>query len=35
MNAVFNPQFNNCPLIWMCHSRENNNKINRLNEKYV
>ena len=33
MNAVFNPQFNYWPLIWMCHSRENNNKINRLNER--
>ena len=22
-----------CPLIWMCHSRENNNKINRLHER--
>ena len=32
MNAFFNSQFNYCPLIWMCHSRENNNKINRLHE---
>ena len=30
MNAFFNSQFNYCPLIWMCHSRENNNKINAL-----
>ena len=30
MNAFFNSQFNNCPLIWMCHSCKNNNKINRL-----
>ena len=30
MNAFFNSQFNYCPLIWMCHGRENNNKINRL-----
>ena len=33
MNAFFNSQFNYCPLIWMCHSRENNNKINRLHER--
>ena len=33
MNAFFNPQSNYCPLIWMCHSRENNNKVNRLHER--
>ena len=33
MNAFFNSQFNYCPLIWMCHSRENNNKTNRLHER--
>ena len=33
MNAFFNSQFNYCPLIWMCHSRENNNKINKLHER--
>ena len=33
MNAFFNSQFNYCPLIWMCHSRENNNKIKRLHER--
>ena len=33
MNAFFNSQFNYCPLIWMCHSCENNNKINRLHER--
>ena len=33
MNAFFNSQFNYCPLISMCHSRENNNKINRLHER--
>ena len=26
-------QFNNCPLIWMCHSRTLNNKINRIHER--
>ena len=30
MNAFFNSQFNNCPLIWMFHSRLIINKINRL-----
>ena len=33
MNSFFKTQFNNCPLIWMCHSRENNTKINRLHER--
>ena len=33
MNAFFNSKLNYCPLIWMCHSRENNNKINRLHER--
>ena len=33
MNAFFNSQFNYGPLIWICHSRENNNKINGLHEK--
>ena len=33
MNAFSNSQVNYCPLIWMCHSRKNNNKINRLHER--
>ena len=33
MKAFFNTQFNYCPLIWMCYSHENNNKINRLHER--
>ena len=33
MNAFFNSQFNYCPLIWMFHSRQINNKINRLHGK--
>ena len=28
MNAFFKSQFSYCPLIWMCHSRTNDNKIN-------
>ena len=33
MNSVFRSQFNYCPLIWVCHSRTNNRKINRLHER--
>ena len=33
VNAFFSPQFNYCPLIWMCHTRTYNNKINRLHER--
>ena len=33
MNSVFNVQFNNGPLIWMLHSRSNNNKIKHLHER--
>ena len=33
MNSFYNEQFIYCPLIWMCHSRENNDKVNRLHEK--
>ena len=33
MNDFFNSQFNYCPLIWMCHNRTTNRKINRLHER--
>ena len=33
MNSFFISQFNYCPLIWMCHSRTINNKINSLHER--
>ena len=33
MNVFFKSQFNYCPLSSMCHSSENNNKINRLHER--
>ena len=33
MNAFFNVQFNYCPLIWMLHSRQNNNQIKHLHER--
>ena len=32
-NASFNSQFRYCPLIWMCHNRIINKKINRLHER--
>ena len=32
IKALIEPQFNYCPLIWMCYSRTMNNKINRINE---
>ena len=35
LNAFFKSQLNYYPLIWICHSRENNNKINRLHERYL
>ena len=30
LNAFFMSQFNHCQLVWMCHNRIKNNKINRL-----
>ena len=33
MNAFLNSQFNYYPVIWMCHSRALNSKINRLHEQ--
>ena len=33
MNSFFSSQFNYCPLTWMCHSRANSRKINRLQER--
>ena len=35
MNAFFKSQFNNYPLVWMCHSRINITKINRLHERHI
>ena len=31
-NAFLRSQFNYCPLVWMCHSRTHNNKVNRLHK---
>ena len=33
VNAFFHSQFNHCQLVWMCHNRTNNNKINHLHER--
>ena len=33
LNSFFNTQFNYCPLVWMLHSRSNNNKIKHLHER--
>ena len=33
MNSFFNAQDNYCPLLWMLHSRCNNNKIKHLHER--
>ena len=30
MNAFVTSQFNYCPLVWMCHSREINYRINNI-----
>ena len=34
-NTFFNTQFNYCPLVLMLHSRQNNNKVKRLLERYL
>ena len=33
LNGFFMSQFNYCQLVWMCHNRTKNNKINRLHER--
>ena len=33
MNAFITSQFGYCPLVWMFHSRELNNRINRIHER--
>ena len=32
MSSFSRSPFNYCPLVWMCHSRSMNNKINHLHE---
>ena len=33
MRTFIESQFNFCPLVWMCHSRDLNRKINQLHER--
>ena len=33
LRTFIESQFNYCPLVWMCHSNELNNKINKLHER--
>ena len=33
MRTFIESQFNFCPLVWMCHSRQLNHKINHLHER--
>ena len=33
MKTFIQSQFNYCPLLWMCHNRTLNNKINKLHER--
>ena len=33
MKAFIESQFGYCPLVWMFHSRNRNNKINRIHER--
>ena len=35
INAFSKSQFSYCPLLWMCHSRINHGKVNRLHERYL
>ena len=35
INIFFNAQFNYCSLIWMLHSRQNNNKIRHSHQRYL
>ena len=33
MKAFINSQFGYCPLVWMFHSRQLNNRINKIHER--
>ena len=35
LNAFFISQFSYCPLVWMFYSREKNNKINQIHERWL
>ena len=33
MTSFVTSQFSYCPLVWMCHDRKSNNKINKIHER--
>ena len=33
INVILNAQLNYCPLIWMLHNRQKNNKVKHLHER--
>ena len=33
MKSFFTSQFNYCPIVWICHKRSLNNKVNHIHEK--
>ena len=33
MKSLITSQFNYCPIVWMCHSRSLNNKVNHIHER--
>ena len=33
IKSFITSQFNNCPIVWMCHSRSLNNKVNHIHER--
>ena len=35
LNVFFMSQFNYCHLVWMCHNRTKNSKINRLFKRFL
>ena len=35
VNGFFKSLFNYCPLVWMCHKRSYNNRINRLHDRVL
>ena len=35
MNSFISSQFSYCPLIWVCHSRKLNNRLNKIHERVL
>ncbi len=33
LTSFVTSQFGYCPLVWMCHDRKSNNKINKIHER--